>query len=103
MKKFKFYPDAGHGWLAVKRSFLIELGILNKISGYSYQRGGTVYLEEDCDATTFQKELEARGIEYEVVHPSNWPDHSPIRYYEYFEMASEERMAIEENDIKVLL
>jgi hypothetical protein len=101
--KLKFYQDAGHGWLAAKRKLLIELGILNKITGYSYQRGQTVYLEEDCDAGTLLDELKNQNIDYEIVSPNTWPDRSPIRSYEYFGMASEERMAIEDNDIKALL
>lgn len=90
MKRFKFYPDAGHGWLAVKRKLLIELGILNKITGYSYQKGQTVYLEEDCDASTFIDALKEKGIEYDIIHPNNWPDRSPIRSYEYFQMTTTE-------------
>ncbi len=64
MKKFKFYSDASHGWLAVPRSLLMELGIAQKISAYSYQSksGKTVYLEEDCDATLFLKEIRSFGF-----------------------------------------
>lgn len=47
--KIKFYSDPGHGWGAVKRKVIDDLGIGNKISFYSYQKGSTVYLEEDCD------------------------------------------------------
>lgn len=90
MKKFKFYPDAGHGWLAVKRQLLIDLGIINKITGYSYQRGKTVYLEEDQDADTFIDMLKQHGIDYEIVHPNNWPDRSPIRSYDFFQMTTTE-------------
>ena len=36
MKKYRFYTDPGHGWLAVKRQELIDLDIIEKISGYSY-------------------------------------------------------------------
>lgn len=55
MRKYKFYSDSGHGWLAVSRRQLVVLNILNKITEYSYQSksGQTVYLEEDCDASTF--------------------------------------------------
>jgi hypothetical protein len=44
MMNLKFYRDAGHGWLAVKKSVLTDLGILDKISTYSYESpsGGTV-------------------------------------------------------------
>ncbi len=51
--KFKFYNDPGHGWLAVSRALLNKLGIANRISAFSYQKGDMVYLEEDCDARIF--------------------------------------------------
>lgn len=52
-KKFDFYADPSHGWLKVPIAMLSRLGIENKISYYSYMRGGFVYLEEDDDAATF--------------------------------------------------
>lgn len=79
-----FYEDAGHGWLAVKRTELIALGILDQITGYSYQRGGTVYLEEDCDAATY---INAVGRENLTIVSSRARCHrewSPIRYYKRF-------------------
>ena len=30
--KVKFYSDPGHGWVAVKRQLLVDLGILDKRS-----------------------------------------------------------------------
>lgn len=50
---FTFHTDPGHGWLEVPQRLLGELEINNKVSTYSYQRGMTVYLEEDCDAILF--------------------------------------------------
>jgi hypothetical protein len=61
MKTYKFYSDPAHAWLAVKRKELIELGLENPISSYSYQRGDTVYLEEDQDATLFINTLKSLG------------------------------------------
>ena len=55
MDTFTFHSDPGHGWLEVPRKMLTELGIDGEITGYSYQRGGLAYLEEDCDAGTFIK------------------------------------------------
>lgn len=82
MKNYKFYEDPGHAWLAVKRAELIRLGILDKISHYSYQKGVTVYLEEDCDASTFIAAKQDRGekMNFIEVHQEN----TPIRNYEYF-------------------
>ena len=47
------YIDPGHGWLKVPRKELHELGIADRITPYSYQRGEWVYLEEDGDLSTF--------------------------------------------------
>jgi len=82
-KKYVFHTDAGHGWLAVKRKELDELGILDKVSPYSYQKGGTVYLEEDCDASLFMDAKEAKGEKVEIRHGREC-DCSAIRSYQGF-------------------
>lgn len=81
--KIKFYSDPGHGWGAVKRQTLLELGILDKITGYSYQKGGTVYLEEDCDLATLSTALALRGVEITYEHKTT-NSRSPIRSYARF-------------------
>ena len=120
--KFKFYADAGHGWLAVKRDLLIKLEILDKITHYSYQRGKTVYLEEDCDMPLFLQKLTKDGMTFRmsssvannsnlfskqddneaVIVIYNVGDVSPIRSYESLDealsLANEEVMR--ENTIK---
>lgn len=50
---YDFYSDPSHGWLEVERAELEKLGVLGKVSGYSYQYGNFVYLEEDVDAGVF--------------------------------------------------
>lgn len=60
MKTYIWAADAGHEWLAVKASELVNLGIHNDISGYSYVKGDTVYLEGDCDAARFFDAYAAR-------------------------------------------
>lgn len=60
MRKYDFYSDPRHGWLKVERRELVELGIENQISGYSYQKGDYVYLEEDGDASKFADAWEAK-------------------------------------------
>jgi hypothetical protein len=81
--KIKFYSDPGHGWGAVKRKVLFDLGIADKISSFSYQKGDTVYLEEDCDLSTLVTTLATKGtvIKYVEKHTDN---RSPIRSYECF-------------------
>ena len=61
---YRFFEDPGHGWLEVTRAELERLGLLDKISGYSYQSidGLFVYLEEDSDLMKFAK---ARGWEHD--------------------------------------
>ncbi len=81
--KIKFYSDPGHGWGAVKRQVLFDLGIADKISTFSYQKGDTVYLEEDCDLPTLTTALALKGetVEWDERNTNN---RSPIRGYDYF-------------------
>ena len=81
--KIKFYADPGHGWAAVKRDVLKTLGIEDQISCYSYQKGKTVYLEEDCDLGTLLNSLEANGISVEYVE-KHTNKYSPIRNYDRY-------------------
>lgn len=62
-----FFRDPGHGWLRVPRSDLVEIGVLDKISPYSYQTddGQFVFLEEDCDLSVY---VGAKGY----THHSQW-------------------------------
>ena len=69
---YVYYVDPGHGWLQVPTHKLIELGIVDKISLYSYFSvdGLYSYLEEDMDMSTF---VDATGIhwdkfEYTIYH-----------------------------------
>lgn len=87
MLKFKFYSDPGHGWLAVKRKLIVELGLLNAISPFSYQKGATVYLEEDADASKFLEKIRFLGIQAEVVCKMQSNKNSPIRSYDRFSVA----------------
>lgn len=81
--RFPYYQDPGHGWVAVKRTLLQQLGIEDRITPYSYQRGGTVYLEEDRDFSTFHHAAKAAGIEPNYL-PKRTDKRSPIRSYERF-------------------
>jgi len=80
--KLNFHTDAGHGWLACKKDLVIALGIAKDITPYSYQRGQTVYLEEDCDMSRFMRACESHGVQ--VVLNEKYRDQSPIRNYEQF-------------------
>jgi hypothetical protein len=55
--------DPGHGWLKVPMWELKALGIMDKITPYSFisDAGKLAYLEEDCDATTYLKARKEQG------------------------------------------
>lgn len=78
-----YYTDPGHGWFKVKRSVLHNLGIADKITPYSYQRGEYVYLEEDCDAFELHQALKQNGTTLRVVEKHTDRD-SRIRSYERY-------------------
>ena len=84
--KVIFHNDGGHGWYAVKRKLLEKLGVLEKISGFSYQSktGKTVYLEEDCDAGLFFNDTDRNPKDMEIVN--SYQEVSPIRSYDYFKL-----------------
>jgi uncharacterized protein (DUF924 family) len=80
---YHFYTDSGHGWLKVPREKLEELNLIDQISKYSYQNGSYVYLEEDCDAYTFIRAMEEKGIKIQFQEHFTNGD-SSIRYYDRF-------------------
>ena len=86
--KYQYHTDAGHGWLHVKRSDLIALGIADKISGYSYQYLDDVYLEEDCDASLYLQALKTHSIQ-PLITEVNDGDTSRIRSFRSYERSPE--------------
>lgn len=78
--KLNYFTDPGHGWVSVKLQTLIDLGIYNKISTYSYIRGKSAYLEEDCDLGLLFATCDSKGITIDLntKHTNN---RSPIRSY----------------------
>lgn len=82
-KQYQFHTDPGHGWLAVKKSELVFLDVLEKITPYSYMKGDTVYLEEDMDAATFMMAYQQK-FGQELKYKSTYLERTPIRYYPRF-------------------
>lgn len=83
-KPIVFHSDAGHGWLEVPRKLVKALGIEAEISSFSYQKHGTVYLEEDSDAPKFIKAYtRVLGMPPYVTELDS-VDHSLIRTYRPF-------------------
>lgn len=81
-----YQQDPGHGWISCKRSLAAKLNFLDKVSSYSYQRGASIYLEEDCDAALLVDALDKAGIPY-VIKSSHTDKRHPIRSYERFSYA----------------
>ena len=68
---FDVYEDAGHAWMKVKKDLLHKMGIADKITAYSYERGEYAYLEEDCDLSTFyHRYKDMYGID--IKYPFNF-------------------------------
>jgi len=55
--KHEFFTDGSHGWLKVSRKRLEKLNILDKITSCSFYKGNNLYLEEDCDLSTYVRAL----------------------------------------------
>jgi len=67
MHTLTFHTDPGHGWLEVPHTLVASLGIASKVSAYSYQGRGNVYLEEDCDASLAIEAMKARGEDFKII------------------------------------
>lgn len=81
-----YYQDASHGWIKTTRSMLKTLKIDTEISDYSYQTrdGDSVYLEEDRDATLFERALIQNGLTLDTIVVDHGYS-SPIRNYPKYE------------------
>ena len=64
----------------VAKSKLVTLGISDKISTYSYQKGENAFLEEDCDLSVLISALRVRGYEIKF-NESHTNRQSKIRSY----------------------
>jgi hypothetical protein len=79
-KTYIFHTDPGHGWLAVPFKDIDALGIGDKISAFSYVKGKTAYLEEDCDAAVFINAYKARFGKM-FAYRTSYQDRTQIRYF----------------------
>lgn len=79
-RTFHMYHDPGHAWLKVSVKLLRQLGLIESITSFSYQRKGFAYLEEDVDASMFIDAIQASNICYTIKnHMTN--NYSKIRNY----------------------
>ena len=83
------FSDPSHGWLSVKRRLIGG----TDISPYSYQRGQTVYLEEDSDLQNWIRDMESIGyivfIDHRITNKS-----SQIRSYDPFSRIIAESLCV---------
>ena len=78
-----FHQDPGHGWIEVTMNEIRVLRIEDKISAYSYRRGDTVFLEEDCDAQKFITAASEIGVSVALQEKHTNSD-SVIRTYNQY-------------------
>jgi hypothetical protein len=76
----KVFADPGHAWARIPKAKLVQLGIADKISPYSYQNGTNAFLEEDCDLSVLIRALIERGYEIKF-NESHANKQSKIRNY----------------------
>ena len=76
----KVFADPGHAWARFPKAKLVQLGIADKISTYSYQNGANAFLEEDCDLSVLMVALRDRGYEIKF-NESHANKQSKIRNY----------------------
>ncbi len=60
--KLDIISDPGHAWAKVSLALLDRLNLVDKITPYSYIRGGFAYLEEDCDLSSLMHAAQLAGI-----------------------------------------
>ena len=86
-KTYIFFQDAAHGWLQVERQEVEELGLSDKITEYSYQNGRDLYLEEDCDMTSFIRAYEQKFNYAPMMIDSKtpWQKDSAIRGFDSYQ------------------
>lgn len=76
----KVFADPGHAWARIPKAKLVQLGIADKISPYSYMNGANAFLEEDCDLSVLVVALRDRGYEIKF-NESHANKQSKIRNY----------------------
>ena len=67
MISIDYVQDPGHGWLAADVQSLSALGLLDKVTRYSYRDGDLVWLEEDCDGPAYLRALTKTGRPYKII------------------------------------
>ena len=77
------YQDPAHGWIKCSIGLLYGLGIADKISGYSYRRNESVYIEEDGDFSILLDAAKIQGLDI-VLRSKHTDKSSRIRSYDVY-------------------
>ena len=77
----RWYSDPSHAWMRISRRDCAWLGILEKISSFSYQSegGAFLYLEEDCDASLALTAIASKGIGIDYIKEKHTEKDSAVR------------------------
>lgn len=78
---FVYTIDCGHGWLHVPVASIQALDLGSRISGFSYQREGMAFLEEDLDMHLYLDALKKTGVKPSIHKHFIMYDYSIIRSY----------------------
>jgi hypothetical protein len=76
----KVFSDPGHAWARFPKAKLVSLGIADKITSFSYEKGENAFLEQDCDLSTLVDTLRSHGYEIKF-NESHTNRQSKIRNY----------------------
>lgn len=84
----RFFSDGSHGWLRAPRDLIKQLGVKEKISGYSYMNDQYVYLEEDCDIMAVLSAIPESGRKaFMALVPETYHHQSPVRNFPHYDAA----------------
>jgi len=80
-RHFTFFTDAGHGWLRVTPEDCRAVGLSKfSFSRYSFVDRDWLYLEEDCDASTFLNAYVKTIGDMPIIHDVHTNGNSTIRH-----------------------
>ena len=95
-----YYQDPGHGWVKISLVKLLQLGLNDSISYYSYIRGDYAYLEEDLDLGRLYQAADKAGITIKLRE--HWTNKtSKIRSYRHYRTPAQEQAAEEALKAKI--
>ena len=67
MLTLNYHQDPAHGWVEVEPWMLDMVNMpRSSVTRYSYKHGDKLYLEEDCDFSTFADHAAKAGVEFNL-------------------------------------